>query len=142
VPRVSDLAALSAYVERCDDEDLLRVIEKHRATIGTEFAAEAPFLQALPAEPFSTARPLSARVDAKSRVCVRQCRYSVPTSLIGRRVQVGLDAEEVTLSFGGRVVARCCSATPARGSRTCSSAQEWPLVRPAGVSATSPPPRW
>jgi hypothetical protein len=37
---------------------------------------------------------------------VRQCRYSVPVKLIGRRVNVILRADEVVISFSGRVVAR------------------------------------
>jgi transposase len=106
VPRAESLAALNAYVVACDEEDLGRVIEGRSATVGAEFALEAPWLSSLPAEPFDTARRLSARVDAKSRVTVRQCRYSVPVSLIGRRVQVALDAEEVALCAGGVVVAR------------------------------------
>jgi hypothetical protein len=105
VPRVQSLAELNAYIERCDDEDLARVIEGHRQSIGAEFATEVGLLQGLPEEPFDTARALSARVDAKSRVCVRQCRYSVPASLIGRQVQVALGAEEVALSFAGKLVA-------------------------------------
>ena len=45
------------------------------------------------------------KVDAKSRVWVRQCKYSVPVKLIGRRVDARLRADEVIISHSGRVVA-------------------------------------
>ncbi len=106
VPKVSSLAELNERVGAADEADLARVIDGHRATIAAEFAAEAPFLAPLAAEAFDTARHLSARVDAKSRVCVRQCRYSVPVALIGRRVDVVLGAEEVAVCVKGTVVAR------------------------------------
>ena len=49
---------------------------------------------------------LNCRVDHKSRVCVRQCFYSVPARFVGRRIDVYLGAEHVEAREGGRVVAR------------------------------------
>ena len=106
VPVADGLAELNDRICAYDDGDLSRVIEGHRATIATEFASETPLLAPLPAEPFDAARHLMARVDTKSRVCVRQCRYSVPVSLIGKRLEVALGAEEVTIAHRGTVVAR------------------------------------
>src|SRR5207247_7019465 len=48
---------------------------------------------------------LSAKVDAKARVCVLQSWYSVPVRLAGRRVVVRLGAQELEVLDGGRVVA-------------------------------------
>ncbi len=106
VPHAKSLAELNEMIATYDDEDLSRVIEGHRATIASEFAIEAPLLQAVPFERFDTARRVTARVDAKSRVCVRQCRYSVPVSLIGARLEVSIGATEIAVSSKGTVVAR------------------------------------
>ena len=62
------------------------------STVGAEVSAERPHLQPLPAEPFDTARMLTARVDHKARICVRQCHYSVPARLAGWTVNVRLGA--------------------------------------------------
>ena len=105
VPRAASLAELNEMLATWDHDDLARVIEGKRATIGVEFAAEAPLLGALPTEHFDAARHVVARVDTKSRVCVRQCRYSVPASLIGRRLQVAIGATEITVTADGLVVA-------------------------------------
>jgi hypothetical protein len=105
VPRAKSVAELNEHVAACDTADLGRVIEGRRATIGTEFAIEAGFLQPLPDEPYDASVELKCRVDAKARVSVRQCRYSVPVSLIGQRLRVALGAEEVTVFVGGTVVA-------------------------------------
>ena len=105
VPVAASLFALNELVRAADEEDLSRIIEGRRATIRTEFSAERPFLQALPGEVFDATVQLSARVDQKARVVVRQCRYSVPTRLIGRRVEVRLGAEELSVFDKGQLVA-------------------------------------
>ena len=57
-------------------------------------------LQPLPVERFDTTLLLTPRVDAKSRVCVRQCFYSVPVRFVGRRVEVRLGAETIEVLDG------------------------------------------
>jgi transposase len=104
VPVAESLKALNDRIGACDEEDLGRVIEGRRAPIATTFDAEAPWLAPLAPEVFEVGRHLVARVDTKSRVCVRQCRYSVPVSFIGQRLDVTLGAEEVVISAGGTVV--------------------------------------
>ncbi len=106
VPRVANLAELNELIEACDEADLGRVIEGKRASIGADFAREQPRLSALPTDQFEIGLPLKPKVDAKSRVTVRQCRYSVPVRLIGRRVDVTLRADEVIIASAGKVVAR------------------------------------
>lgn len=105
MPKVSCVAELNEYIEQCDDADLARVIEGKRATIGADFEIERLSLSPLPTSHFEIGLPLKPKVDAKSRVWVRQCRYSVPVKLIGRRVDVTLRADEVIVSSAGRVVA-------------------------------------
>jgi hypothetical protein len=66
---------------------------------------EQPALWMLPAERFAAVTRLSARVDTKSRVCVRQCFYSVPVRHVGRRLTIELGAETVTVHADGGPVA-------------------------------------
>jgi transposase len=107
VPKVACLAELNQLLaERVAVDDARRIA--HRAqTIGEAFGVEAARLHPLPAEPFDPARLLSAKVDAKARVCVLQSWYSVPVRLAGRRVTVRLGAHqlEVLDPGSGRVVA-------------------------------------
>jgi transposase len=139
VPHAGSVAELNEMIAACDDADLLRVIEGHRATIATEFAIEAPLLSGLPVEPFDTARHVTARVDTKARVCVRQCRYSVPVSLIGRRVGVAIGATEIVVSSNGVVVA-VHERLVERGSESlCLDHYLEVLVRKPGALASSVP---
>ena len=82
VPQPASLAELNEMIAACDDADLARVVEGERATIGEDFAADQALVAPrLPPGHFEAGRGIEAQVDAKSRVSVRQCRYSVPVSL-------------------------------------------------------------
>jgi transposase len=105
VPKVAGLGELNALIAAGDAVDDARVITGRTATVGAAFAAEAPALNPLPANGFDPARQLSARVDGRSRVCVRQSYYSVPARLVGRRVTVRLTATRVEAFDAGRRVA-------------------------------------
>jgi hypothetical protein len=105
VPDVASLAELNELIAAGDAADDARVITGRPVAIGVAIAAEAPALAALPAEPFDTARQLQARVDNRARVCVRQCYYSAPARLVGRRLTVRLSATRVDILDGARVVA-------------------------------------
>ena len=63
-------------------------------------------MRALPAEAFDAAAVLSAKVDTKGRVVVRQSFYSVPVGLARRAVTVRLGAHALEVVADGRVVAR------------------------------------
>ncbi len=52
-----------------------RHIAYRAATVGEDFAAEAPRLAALPGEPFDTAAVLWPRADRYARISVGKCRY-------------------------------------------------------------------
>jgi hypothetical protein len=80
-------------------------VDGRARSIGADFMAEAPALGALPADAFDCALTLGARVDRYARVCVRQCRYSVPARLIGRHVRVRLSAAVVEVFDASRLVA-------------------------------------
>jgi transposase len=93
VPDVADLAELNTYVRQRLQVDDRRRVTGRAATIGETFeTVERAALKPLPDERFDTMRSLSAKVDAKARVCVLQAHYSVPASYAGRRVQVKLGA--------------------------------------------------
>jgi len=82
-----------------------RRIGRRAETVAQAFTLERAWLRPLPDEPFDPARLLSAKVDAKARVCVLQSWYSVPARLARRRVQVRLGAQALQILDGGQVVA-------------------------------------
>ena len=105
LPVFSSIAELNEYLEQCDGRDDGRVISAKPATVGALFAQEAPLLRPLPPGSFDAAETLSAKADAKSRICVRQSYYSVPARYAGRRVSVRLGARQVEVFAEGKRVA-------------------------------------
>jgi transposase len=106
MPRVSSLAELNELIAEGDRLDDARHIEGRLMSVGEHFALERPHLRELPVEPFEAGLLLRPRVDTKSRVCVRQCFYSVPVRYAGMRIDVRLGAESVEALDGAQVVAR------------------------------------
>jgi transposase len=106
VPAVACMAELNDLIAASDAIDDGRVITGRPVTVGAAFAAESAQLLALPAEPFDPARLLQARVDNRSRVCVRQSYYSVPARYVGRRLGVRLTGHTVEVCDGAKLVAR------------------------------------
>jgi transposase len=106
VPAVTSLAALNQLISAGDMVDDGRVITGRPVTVAAAFAGEQLAMVPLPAEPFDPARLLSARVDSRARVCVRQNYYSVPARYAGRRLPVRLSATAVEVLDGPQVVAR------------------------------------
>jgi transposase len=105
VPRVASMAELNALVEAGDQADDSRRIYGRPCTIAEHFELEKDALLALPPDPFDVSLVLSCRVDTKSRICVRQCRYSVPVRYAGRRLEVRLGAEAVEVRDARKTVA-------------------------------------
>ncbi len=96
VPEVTDLAELNAYVQQRLEIDDRRRVTGRAVTIAETFeTVERASLKPLPDERFDTMRRLSAKVDAKARVCVLQAHYSVPASYAGRRVEIKLGARHL-----------------------------------------------
>ena len=106
VPKVASLAELNTRLQAADEADDARRIAHRVCTVGQDFAVEAPLLRPLPVEGFEAGLSLHPLVDRHSRVMVRQCHYSVPARLIGRRVRVLLRASEVVVFDGRAEVAR------------------------------------
>ncbi|MGH3933442.1 MAG: IS21 family transposase, partial [Pseudonocardiaceae bacterium] len=111
MPKVDSLVELNALLAGYDARDDARRIANRAHSVGHDFAVETTVLAPLPAEAFETGVTLSPRVDRYARVTVRQCRYSVPAKLIGRRVRVLLRATEVLVFDGTRQVAAHPRAT-------------------------------
>lgn len=105
IPKATSLAALNDRLAAGDVADDARVITGRPVTVGAAFNAEAPLLRGLPPEAFDPARQLQARVDARARICVRQCFYSVPARYTGRRLAVRLGASMVQVYDGAKLVA-------------------------------------
>ncbi len=99
MPDVASLEELNERIEAAGAADDHRHIGGRLLTVAQHFALEADHLRPLPAEAFDPRVLLSCRVDRKSRVCVRQCFYSVPVRFAGRRL-------DVLLLSGASVVAR------------------------------------
>jgi transposase len=105
MPVVGSLAALNAFMAKADAGDDTRRIGRRSATVGEAAAAEAPHLAPLPDDAFDVTTTLWCIVDAKARIVVRQCHYSVPAGLSRRRVAVRLGGHRLTVYDGARVVA-------------------------------------
>ena len=105
VPHAESLAALNEAIGAADGADDARRIAARVETVGAAAARELPALRPLPAGVFDVSAPLSCRVDAKARICVRQSYYSVPARLAGRRVEARLGAATIVAHADGRVVA-------------------------------------
>jgi transposase len=106
VPVVANLAELNVLLLAGCEADLRRRIDGRAGTIADAWATERPLLRALPVDAFDAAEAATPRVDQKALVTVRQNRYSVPVALAGLKVSARVGAREITISHGGRVVAR------------------------------------
>jgi len=101
---VSILAELNELVATGDHLDDIRHIDGRKLTVAAHYALELPHLRQVD-DPFPVGLELQLRVDQKSRVCVRQCFYSVPVRFAGMRVPVILGTETVEVKENRRIVA-------------------------------------
>jgi transposase len=106
MPDVASLAELNIAVAAGDERDDLRHVSGRLLSVADHFSVELPLLGGLPGEHFDVSLALNCRVDTKSRICVRQCFYSVPVRYSGRRIDVTLGADSVIALDGTSVVAR------------------------------------
>lgn len=106
VLEVEDLEDLNARLAEIDEFEDGRFVHGRARTVGFDFAIETEQLRALPPEDFDCGTTLSPLVRRDARIVVRQCYYSVPARLIGRRVRVSLRANEVLVFEGRHIVAR------------------------------------
>jgi len=117
MPKVTSLAELNARLAAADRTDQSRHIGARLVTVGQAGTADSAALRPLPAEPFDAARVVSVRVDAKARVCVRQCFYSVPVRYAGRTLTARIGGTTIELADAGRIVA-AHERSVVRGSQT------------------------
>ncbi len=106
VPKVDSMAELNGLLAAAAARDDGRYVAQRRITVAEHFALEADTLRPLPAEPFDVTVVASHRVDRKSRVSVRGCRYSVPARHVGKRLDVRVGAETIEVLDGATVLAR------------------------------------
>ena len=117
VPQVQTLTELNALLAAADDADDGRRIEGRLNTVTIDFERETSQLQPSPPEPFDATVHLRCRVEAKARIMVRQCRYSVPVGLVHRHVEVRLGPTALEIRHEGCVVGTHERATT-KGSET------------------------
>jgi len=117
VPCVETLSELNQLFAQADDADDQRHVDGRINTVAEDFEREALQLQALPPESFDATVHVRSRVDAKARIMVRQCRYSVPVRLAGRFVHVRLGATTLEVRHDATIVAMHERATK-KGSET------------------------
>ncbi len=107
VPEVDSIGDLNQrLIGRALAIDLGRTIDHRPVTVAQALSQERQLLRPLPDECFPYWEDLSARVNQKSTITVRQNRYSVPIRLVGLKVAVKASAREIVVSHQGREVAR------------------------------------
>ncbi|MBC7645110.1 MAG: IS21 family transposase [Thermoleophilia bacterium] len=105
VPEVASIGELNLILRAACIKDLDRHVDHRTETIGEANSRERAKLRAMPEYRYVTYDVTEVRVDAKSLVCVRQNRYSVPCRLIGQKVQVRVHAGVVEVFSERRLVA-------------------------------------
>ncbi|MGW4095166.1 IS21 family transposase [Nocardia sp. NPDC004750] len=106
MPVVDSLDELNDLIREWEIADQQRRIDGRVNTIAEDFAVEAPLLAPLPVEEFDPGLVLHPRVDRSALVTVRMVKYSVPARLIGRKVRVSLQASQLVIYDGAKIVAR------------------------------------
>ncbi|WP_298207892.1 hypothetical protein [Ferrimicrobium sp.] len=85
IPKGPTLAEINDKLhQHVDADDVTRHVAYREESVEVAFLEECKALKPLVAESFGSAKILFAKVDAKSRVCVRQAFYSVPAHLCWR----------------------------------------------------------
>ncbi|MCB2204504.1 IS21 family transposase [bacterium] len=94
------------FASRAEYEQFLHTLFARRnAGRQVRFAEEQSQLRALPARRLESAQVAQVRVRSDSTISVARNVYSVPSRLIGERVEVRVTAEELTVRYAGTVVA-------------------------------------
>lgn len=86
------------------DAFLRRLLLRRNAARRTRFAEEVAVMHALPTRRLEDQTRQSVRVSRNSTVLVRGNFYSVPSQLIGERVEVRIHVEHLEVWYGGREV--------------------------------------
>lgn len=95
------------FATRAEYEEFLRRLLKRRNSQRQEqLREEVKQMRPLPAQRTEDYRTESMRVSRNSTVMVRNNIYSVPSQLIGERVQVRVHAEHLEVWYGGKQLQR------------------------------------
>lgn len=105
VPKVDNYEQANDYLLACCIRDMDRALEAETLTVGEKVVIERESLRPMPAERFETAELLEPRVDDKSRIQIKRNFYSVPASLVGKKVHVRLTPMGVEASFRDKLIA-------------------------------------
>lgn len=105
VPQVGSWEEANDYLRRCCIADLQRIPEGKTRSVGELMEIERRVLRPLASERFELAELATCRVDEKARIKVKQARYSVPASLVGRTVRVRIFPLQIEITYRGRLVA-------------------------------------
>lgn len=90
---------------------LASILDRKNAGRTERFAEERGCLSPLPAKRLDSAKILSCRVTKSSTIFVAKNSYSVPSRLIGEKVEVRLGSESLSVFYGGECVERSIPRT-------------------------------
>lgn len=94
-----DFESLAAY-----EQFLFQVMDKRNALRQEALAQELAVMRPLTETPLATSRVEKVRVSSGSLIRVLKKSYSVPTSLIGRKVTVHIQEWMLSIYYGGQLV--------------------------------------
>jgi len=95
------------FATRDNYADFLRMLLQRRNSLRRErLATELTVLRPLPARRLEDYSVVMVKVTRNSTIAVRDNLYSVPSPLIGERVEVRVFAEQLQVWFGSRCVAK------------------------------------
>jgi hypothetical protein len=99
------LRANRDFASVADYEAFVReILDRRNAGRRKDFEADKAALSPLPATPLSHVKVIECRVTTSSTIHVAKNTYSVPSRLIGERVEVRLDMETLSVWYGGQCV--------------------------------------
>lgn len=138
VPVADSLDELNERIAGFEARDERRRITGRLTTVAQDWAVEQPLLAGPPVDRFEPGQALSPMVDHSALITIRQGRYSVPASLIGRRVRAILQASEVVVYDGRRLVARHERVTVRNGRAvTLDHYLEVLKIKPGALAAST-----
>lgn len=85
---------------------LVGIFERRNRTRAVRAAEDRAALRSLPAERLDSRTTLPVRVTRNATIHVKNNIYSVPSQLIGERVEARIGGEEIEVWYGGQCVAR------------------------------------
>ena len=125
-----DFASVEAYLAF-----VLEVVAKLNRKVEAKLARERAHLRALPPKPVPAYTRYTVRVRRWSTIRISCRTYSVPSRLVGHRVDVHQHADVVEVYYGGKLVERMPRVRGGREHRIDYRHVIWSLVRKPGAFA-------